>query len=181
MLSHVSRDATAPSSATRSDALVRQLSLRPHPEGGWYAEVFRSRDRVTPADGRGERAALTSIYFLLAEGQCSRWHRVASDEVWHFYEGQPLELLTVDGAFERLERTILGPHAADPGHDSAVTRPTHAVPAGYWQAVRPTGDYALVGCSVGPGFDFADFAMLSDDPAAAQKLAGRYPHLASLV
>jgi len=161
--------------------LVRQLSLRPHPEGGWYSEVFRSRDRVTASGRRGERAALTSIYFLLAAGQCSRWHRVLSDEAWHFYEGAPLELFTVNESLDRLECTRLGPHAADPGHDQAATRPTHVVPAGVWQAVRPTGAYALVGCTVGPGFDFADFAMLSDDAKGVERLVARFPHLSDLV
>lgn len=166
---------------SRPDALVRHLSLRPHPEGGWYSEVFRSRDVVTPSDRRGERAALTSIYFLLASGQQSRWHRVTSDEAWHFYEGAPLELWTIDPALDRLERILLGPYLPDPSHVDPTIRPVHVVPAGHWQAARPTGDYALVGCSVGPGFDFADFLMLSDDPGAAGRLASRFPETASLV
>jgi len=143
--------------------------------------VFRSRDRVMASGRRGERAALTSIYFLLAAGQTSRWHRVLSDEAWHFYEGAPLDLFTVNESFERMEHTRLGPHSSDPSHDEAATRPTHVVPAGAWQAVRPTGAYALVGCTVGPGFDFADFSMLSDDPANAARLVARFPHLADLV
>lgn len=169
-----------PIDLSRPDALVRHLSLRPHPEGGWYSEVFRSRDVVTPADRRGERAALTSIYFLLASGQQSRWHRVTSDEAWHFYEGAPLELWTIDPALERLERILLGPYLPDPSHIGPTTRPVHVVPAGYWQAARPTGDYSLTGCSVAPGFDFADFAMLSDDRAAVERLTARFPEMASL-
>lgn len=166
---------------TRPDALVRHLSLRPHPEGGWYSEVFRSRGRVTPADRRGERSALTIIYFLLTRGQQSRWHRVLSDEAWHFYEGDPLELWTVDASLERLERTVLGPYSADPTHLDPTTRPAHVVPAGCWQAARPTGAYSLVGCSVGPGFDFADFSMLADDPTAAERLTARFPDMTLLV
>lgn len=166
---------------SRPDALVRHLSLRPHPEGGWYSEVFRSRDLVTPSGRRAERAALTTIYFLLAGGQQSRWHRVTSDEAWHFYEGAPLELWIVDPALERLERILLGPYAPDPAHVEPTTRPVHVVPAGYWQAARPTGDYALTGCSVAPGFDFADFSMLSDDPAAVARLTSRFPEMTSLV
>jgi predicted cupin superfamily sugar epimerase len=172
------KDVTA---VTRAETLVRQLSLRPHPEGGWYSEVFRSRECVTPADRRSERSALTSIYFLLAAGQVSRWHRVMSDEAWHFYEGDAVELFSVDPNFERLERTVLGRLAEDPAHDQAAVRPTHVVPAGHWQGVRITGAYALVGCSVGPGFDFADFTMLSDDGPAAVKLTARFPDLAGLV
>ena len=78
----------------RADHLIATLDLRPHPEGGFYREVYRSADRVVPADARGNRAALTTIYFLLVEGTFSAWHRVKSDEVWHWYEGEPLELLT---------------------------------------------------------------------------------------
>ena len=77
----------------RAADLVSVLDLRPHPEGGFYREVHRSTSRVTTGDARGERAAITTIYFLLTAGAQSRWHRVDSDEVWHFYEGDPLELL----------------------------------------------------------------------------------------
>lgn len=166
---------------TRAETLVRRLSLRPHPEGGWYAEVFRSRLKVKPSDNRGERSALTSIYFLLATGQVSRWHKVTSDEAWHFYEGDAVELVTVDPALERLEHVLLGRHAVDPAHDETAARPTHIVPAGHWQAVRPTGEYALVGCTVGPGFDFADFTMVSDDPAMSERLTQRFPQWAALI
>lgn len=106
---------------------------------------------------------------------------MSSDEAWHFYEGAPLELWTIDPALERLERVLLGPYSPDPSHIDPTTRPVHVVPAGCWQAARPTGDYCLAGCSVGPGFDFADFSMLSDDPAAAGKLTTRFPEMASLV
>lgn len=156
---------------TRPETLIRQLSLRPHPEGGWYSEVFRSRGLVEADGRRGERSALTSIYFLLVEGQCSRWHRVTSDEAWHFYEGNPLELLSCDPDLERLDRVRLGPWDGE-------VRPTHVVPAGHWQAARPTGAYTLVGCTVGPGFDFADFSLLRDDQATADRLVARFPETA---
>ena len=74
----------------RAAHLVQQLRLEPHPEGGFFRQLFRSSDAVTPADGRGTRTALTTIYFLLPRNDVSRWHRVASDEVWHFYEGATL-------------------------------------------------------------------------------------------
>ena len=77
----------------RAAELITQLQLERHPEGGYYREIFRSADLVEPADGRGPRAALTTIYFLLPAGITSRWHRVTSDEVWHLYEGGPLEVL----------------------------------------------------------------------------------------
>ena len=143
----------------RAEELIRALGLAPHPEGGHFVETFRSPLEVTPADGRGARASLTAILFLLQEGACSRWHRVRSDEAWHWYEGAPLELLTVGPDGGDVAVTTLGPLSA-----GAV--PQHVVPAGWWQAARPVDGYALVGCTVGPGFDFADFALLADVPAA---------------
>jgi predicted cupin superfamily sugar epimerase len=151
----------------RASHLISTLDLRPHPEGGYYREVFRSRLQVQPQDSRPARAALTTIYFLLVEGDVSRWHRVASDEVWHFYEGDPLELLTIDAKTQQVERYLLGGVRSD-------ARPIHVVPAGVWQAARTTDAYTLVGCTVGPGFDFADFQMLRDTPGDAARLT---PHL----
>src|SRR5262245_37734 len=92
----------------RAAALVSDLTLRPHPEGGFYGEVYRSSASVQPSDSRTRRAALTTIYFLLVADAVSRWHQVDSDEVWHFYEGAPLELLTADDQFETIERHRLG-------------------------------------------------------------------------
>jgi uncharacterized protein len=154
----------------RATELIEQLKLEPHPEGGYYREIFRSADLVAPADGRGPRAALTTIYFLLPAGIVSRWHRVASDEVWHLYEGGPLEVLSVDPAFAALAR-----------HELEARAPVCTVAAAHWQAARTLGDYALVGCTVGPGFDFADFAILADDAASASRLLATWPELASLV
>jgi predicted cupin superfamily sugar epimerase len=144
--------------------LIHELDLRPHPEGGYYREVFRSCREVQPLDARPARSALTTIYFLLVEGQVNRWHRVASDEVWHFYEGVPVELFWID-AKEVVHRELLG-RLEDGG------RPVHTVPAGCWQAARPTGSYALVGCTVGPGFDFADFEMLDERSSEWERLRG---------
>jgi uncharacterized protein len=152
--------------ADRHLGLIATLGLVAHPEGGYYSEVYRSPARVKPEDGREHRSALTTIYFLLPQGQVSRWHRVQSDEAWHFYEGAPLELwVTKD--LRRIERHRLGP--VEEGQQPAVV-----VPAGCWQAARPTTGYTLVGCTVGPGFDFEDFAMARDDPtvAAALRKAG---------
>lgn len=106
-------------SAARARELIETLKLQPHPEGGWYGEVFRSASSVTPADGRAPRSALTSIYYLLEAGQHSRWHRVLSDEVWVHLEGVPLALWTCDAAM----RTAPA-HAAGPGR-----RPRHSPPA----------------------------------------------------
>jgi predicted cupin superfamily sugar epimerase len=142
----------------RAAQLITMLDLRPHPEGGYYREVFRSAAFVQPLDPRPPRLALTTIYFLLAEGEVSRWHRVASDEAWHFHEGDPLELFMLDPQRQQLSRHLLGAVGKD-------SRPVHVVPGGVWQAARTTGAYTLVGCTVGPGFDFADFHMLRDVPA----------------
>ena len=143
----------------RAIDLIAALDLEPHPEGGYFTQAFRSPLAVSPSDGRGSRSCLTVIYFLLVQGSFSRWHRVLSDEAWHFYEGSPVELLTVPPGGGDLNRFTLGPL-------SAGSAPLHVVPARWWQAARPLGAYALVGCSVGPGFDYADFTLLSSLPHA---------------
>jgi predicted cupin superfamily sugar epimerase/predicted GNAT family N-acyltransferase len=150
----------------RAAQLVEQLGLRRHPEGGWYSEVFRSASVVDPRDGRGMRAALTTIYFLLARGEQSRVHRVRSDESWHFYEGDPLDLTVVDAGFTASATYTLGPF------DPRGMSPARVVPADAWQAARPRGDYSFVGCAVAPGFDFADFTLLSPElrPIAAAEV-----------
>lgn len=142
--------------APRIETLIRSLALSPHPEGGYYREVFRSAHTVAPADGRPPRPAMTAIYFLLAAGQHSRWHSVASDETWTHVDGEPLELLYFDPAQPRVERAILG--GTGPG-----SAPLHAVPAGVWQAARPLGSYTLAACHVAPGFLFCDFQMAIHD------------------
>ena len=143
----------------------------PHPEGGYYRETWRGPLGVEPVDGRGARAALTSIYFLLPAGAISRWHRVRSDEVWHHTEGAPLELLLVPPNEMRLERLRLGPLAPD-------QEPVRCVPATWWQAARSLGDYTLAGCTVGPGFEFSDFELLSDRPQLAEELYKALPEAA---
>lgn len=153
---------------------IERLALAPHPEGGWFREVFRSAERVLPADGRGERAALTVIHFLLPAGAHSRWHAVRSDEQWTFLEGAPLELFVLVPDARVVARIVLGPLA------SGCT-PTHVVPAGAWQAARATGAHALVTCTVGPGFDFADFRMLADSSAARARIAALAPELGELL
>jgi uncharacterized protein len=159
--------------AERAAQLIDVLGLAPHPEGGWYRELFRSDERVTRQDGT-PRDALTTIYFLLAAGTHSRWHRVEADEVWHHYEGATLELLCVDPALESLRAVALGPV------DGGGRRPVHTVPSGWWQAARTTGEYTLVGCTVGPGFDFADFALLDDRPDDARALRERFAEVRAL-
>jgi uncharacterized protein len=152
----------------RAAQLIAALNLVAHPEGGYFGEVYRSAARVRPLDDdRLERPALTTIFFLLAAGDVSRWHRVASDEVWHFYEGDPLELWSAPRGFADVARRLLGP-AGD------GVQPVHVVRAHDWQAARSTGAYTLVGCTVGPGFDFADFELI--EPASAEADAVRRDH-----
>lgn len=149
----------------RAAALVAELGLQPHPEGGHYAEVFRSRRPVQTGDGRPARAALTTIDFLLAAGQFSAWHRVASDEVWHLLEGEGLRLWLAPP-----DLSAFG--AVDLGRVAAGRRPRHVVPAGWWQAAEPLGSFAYVGATVGPGFDFADFGFGREDAALCAALQG---------
>jgi hypothetical protein len=158
----------------RAAEWIRALALSPHPEGGWFVERFRAPRRVAPDDGRPARPALTTIQFLLADGQHSAWHVVRSDEVWSFHDGDPLDLFVVDPATLTLEQIRLG--AAANG-----LAPWHVVPAGHWQAARPAGAYTLVGCAVAPGFDYDDFALLRDEPAAAARLRAALPHHADLL
>jgi predicted cupin superfamily sugar epimerase len=162
------------------ESLVELLQLSPHPEGGYFRETFRSTERVQRL-GHGSppahsRAAGTAIYFLLPADTFSAWHCVRSDEVWHHYDGAPVELHTIDPA---------GVHAVGLlGRDLARgERPQHVVPAGWFQAARPFAPpqgigsgYALCGCTVCPGFEFEDFEM----PSRAE-LRRCFPHLGSII
>lgn len=124
--------------------IIALLDLKPHPEGGHYRETFRDPHQV---DGR---SVGTAIYFLLAAGEASHWHRVDAVEIWHFHAGAPLELKIFDQAEQRI---VLGADL------TAGQRPQGVVPKGAWQAARSLGDWTLVGCTVSPGFDFAGFEM----------------------
>lgn len=159
----------------RARELIRILDLKRHPEGGWYREVFRSARQVRVgegnaapdpdpgAQGRGvTRSALTTIYFLLMQDEPTSWHSVASDEIWHFLEGAPAELLEQAGSQRQTHR--LGPlGGSGEGGDGAVF--LAVIPAGHAQMARTLGAFTLVGCTVGPGFDFADFELLAGDAA----------------
>jgi uncharacterized protein len=138
-MSAVARDLSA-------DEVIALLELAPHPEGGHFRETFR--DAVS---ANATRAASTAIYFLLREGEVSRWHRVDAAEAWHWYAGAPL-VLAIAGPAER--RTItLGADLA------AGQRPQAVVPAHAWQQAHSLGAWTLVGCTVAPGFEFAAFEL----------------------
>jgi uncharacterized protein len=155
-----------------ADSLIRALALAPHPEGGWYREVFRSPGTVI-AGGR-ERSALTTILYLLAERGHSRWHRVEGDELWHFHDGAPLELFQLDPAGAAGENRTLSD-----GGDG--TEPVAVVAAHRWQAARTSGAWSLVSCTMGPGFEFSELALLRDHPAEAAALAARHPEWSSMI
>ena len=134
-----------PAPSLTADAVIRLLDLAPHPEGGHFRETFRDTRQV-----EGPRSASTAIYFLLARGERSRWHRIDAVELWHWYAGAPLalEIAHEPGRFERV--TL--------GCDLAVgERPQAIVPAHAWQAAQTLGAWTLCGCTVAPGFDFAGF------------------------
>jgi len=159
--------------SARAAELVRGLVLKPHPEGGHYRELHRSDAEVEPLDGRGRRSALTGIWFLMVAGERSAWHRVESDEIWIHLEGGPVRLWTFDAETGEIDSQLLGPI----GDGSA---PQRAVRRGLWQAAEPLGDYSLTGAAVGPGFDFADFRLLAEDPEAEKALREVAPELLHL-
>jgi uncharacterized protein len=152
--------------------LIDKLALKPHPEGGWYREIYRSSERVQAR--RGARSAITVIYYLLERNEKSRWHVVQADESWHFYEGSPLELLAYDPEARALVRYVLG-KTADAHERVAV------IPRGIWQAARSLGDYSLVGCSVGPGFEFEDFRFVASLPGHRAHFEGQLAPFGSLL
>ena len=130
--------------------VIARLELKPHTEGGHYRETFR--DNRCDASGR---SFSTAIYFLLARGERSHWHRIDAVEAWHYYAGSALTLQIADDSGQCSIR--LGPDLA------AGEVPQAIVPAQAWQAAESTGDWTLVGCTVAPGFDFAKFELAKPD------------------
>jgi predicted cupin superfamily sugar epimerase len=143
-------------STTAAANIIRLLDLEPHPEGGHFRQTFRDAiDAV--GSGKNGRAASTAIYFLLARGERSHWHRVDAAEVWHYYAGAPLVLEIADTDQGPIRRLRLGADL------TAGERPQAVVPAHAWQAAESLGDWTLVGCTVAPGFEFAGFEMAQND------------------
>jgi predicted cupin superfamily sugar epimerase len=152
---------------------IARLGLRGHPEGGYFRETYRSgltlaAEQLPPRYG-GERPAATSILFLLRQGEPSALHRLASDELWHFHLGDPIRVHLLDerGAHESLRLGLV-----------ADAELQGVVPAGRWfgAEVDEPGGYAVVGCTVAPGFDYADFEL-----ARRGELAARWPQHAELI
>ncbi len=155
--------------------IAKQLGLQPHPEGGYYKEVYRSAGVIQQAaiDGvfSGDRNYATSIYFMLVGGNFSAFHRIKSDELWHFYDGDACTVYVIhlNGEFEAIR---LGRDIANGEVYQAV------VPAGAWfasECSNPEG-FSLTGCTVSPGFDFADFEM-----AEREGLIKEYPQYAEVI
>ena len=153
---------------------IDKLQLHQHIEGGAFREIYRSPLTIPhhslPLFFQGDRNASTSIYFLLAQGQFSAFHRIASDELWHFYFGDPL-LIHEIGHNRKLVTHRLGNDPEKGESFQAVVR------AGSWFASVPAegSEYSLVGCTVAPGFDFADFEL------ASPSLAQQYPEYGELI
>jgi predicted cupin superfamily sugar epimerase len=145
-------------------ALIDKYQLIPHPEGGYYREVYRSKLSVTSAAIHQDRQAVSHIYFLLPKGQVSRFHHVIHDEIWNFYEGDPIRLIKYNGF--KVEEDIIGPGCKD---YAAICE------GGVYQAAESTGDYSLAGCTVAPGFEFEDFSFIGDDPETRETLLRRFP------
>ncbi len=157
---------------------IEQLNLSPHPEGGYYKETYRSKGKIRTELMKGivaERNFCTAIYFLLEKNNFSAFHRIKSDELWHFYAGDALEVVEITKQGE-LKITVLGPHL-DKGQVFQ-----YMVPAGNWfgsrlihqsnseGGVKKGGEFSLVGCTVSPGFDFLDFEM-----GNREELIEKYP------
>ncbi len=151
---------------------IKHLALNPHPEGGWYKEVYRAKEEISinalPNRYNGNRNTATSIYFMLEEGNISHFHRIKSDEIWYFHAGEAciVYLLHPNG---ELEAVHLGINIEN-GEVLQVLMPKNT-----WFAAKPLGAYTLVGCMVAPGFDFQDFEL------ADEKLLQQYPQHAEII
>lgn len=149
--------------------LIEIFQLLPHPEGGSFRETYRSSGEIFSSSQsnrfKGARSFSTAIYFLLPAGTQSRLHRIASDEIWHFYLGGPMTLIQISPDGD-LEKIVLGQDIL------AGQKLQHTVPAGYWFGGFPNKEteFSFVGCTVAPGFDFQDFEM-----AEREKLIKMYP------
>lgn len=159
---------------------VRRLNLAAHPEGGYYRETYRAAESIPagalPPRYIGSRSFATAILFLLPAGQASRWHRLQSDETWHFYAGVPLWLYVLTAAGEFTRHTLGQPRLDEENWLCQVT-----IPAGHWFGARPAAatGFSLAGCTVAPGFDFRDFT-LADSAELCRAFPGQAAMIAEL-
>ncbi len=139
-----------------SEKIIKNLKLLPHPEGGYYKEMYRAEQKINLDNGKSRNVS-TAIFYLLENEDKSRFHRIASDELWFFHQGNPLEILSIQNG--NLIKTVLGNNFEDGEVLQAV------IPAHTWFAsrVKNSKGYALVSCTVAPGFDFADFELADRD------------------
>ena len=160
---------------SRIEKLIKQFSLLPHPEGGWYKQTYKSNEEIAasalPERFKGQRSFSTAIYFLLEKGNFSAFHRIKSDECWHFYAGDPLLIYIIDESGE-LKTITLG-NEFEKGQFFQFI-----VPANCWFASKPApgSEYCFVGCTVSPGFDFADFEL-----ANYKRLLGECPRYSEII
>ena len=153
----------------KAEKIVRQLELKPHPEGGFFKETYRSEEFIKKGcldlKYNGSRNYATCIYFLLTSDTFSAFHRIKQDEIWHFYDGSPviLHLISPDGCYSK---QIIGSNL------KKKQQPQFVVPGGTWFAatIINKNDYSLLGCTVSPGFDFLDFEL-----AKCNELTIRFP------
>ena len=162
-------------SMTKIEQLIQQFDIRPHPEGGWYKQTYKSTVPVPvtalPPGFRGDRVFSTAIYFLLGKGNFSAFHKIKSDECWHFYSGDPLHVFIIDQNGDLTIVTL--------GNDFNKGETfQYVVPANCWFASRPVqgSEYCLVGCTVAPGFEFEDLEL-----ADSKSLTSLYPRHASII
>ncbi|HET6768989.1 MAG TPA: cupin domain-containing protein [Chitinophagaceae bacterium] len=160
---------------SRINQLIQQYNLQPHPEGGWYRQTYKSDEQITadslPQRFGGSRAFATAIYFLLEQGNFSAFHRIKSDECWHFYAGDPLNIYIIHSN-GKLETISMG-HDFERGQTSQ-----YVVPANCWFGSRPApgSNYCFVGCTVSPGFEFDDLEL-----ADATSLSIVYPQHKAII
>jgi len=159
----------------KAEKIIQQLQLEPHPEGGYFKETYRSTGKISQenlgSDYSGTRNYSTSIYFLLTSDKFSAFHRIKQDEFWHFYDGSSLRLHMISDIGDYSNVII--------GRDLDKQEvPQFVVPGGYWFAaeVINKNDFSLVGCTVSPGFDFADFEL-----PGRKVLASRFPKLSQII
>lgn len=150
------------------ERIIKDFNLTEHPEGGYFRETYRSKEIIERQNDQ-ERTAGTGIYFLLTEGICTNWHRVSSDELWHYYIGDQLvlEIIYENGKFKQL---ILNDEFTGEGQFQQL------IPKNCWQRAYSTGAYTLVGCTVSPGFEFDDFEMIEAD-----ELADQFPEIRTAI